>query len=157
MLKLVNWFLLAASAFALPVGGPETTAAVATTIAYRRTVIDPVITFDRCAAAAATGHAPEALDTILGPRAALALSPGTDECRTRSTPRPRRGARIDSVAVADSIAHVHVTVYRSDRAHSETYNLRRLPPSGGRTWGVQDVRIWGAVQYHPVRSEIAPG
>ena len=154
MHQMMKWIILFATSALIADGSSDTSSAVATAISYRRTVLDPITTFDRCAAAAATGHAPGALDSIFGQRAASGLSSGT-ACQARTTARSAQGAKVDSVVVGDSIAKVHVTVYRSDRAHSETYNLRRLPPNGGRTWGVSDVRVWGAVQYHATRSETA--
>jgi hypothetical protein len=154
MHQMVKCIILLATSALIVDGTSDRASAVATAISYRRTVLDPVTTFDRCAAAAATGNAPGALDSIFGQRAASGLSSGT-ACQARTTARSAQGARVDSIVVGDSTAQVHVTVYRSDRVHSETYNLRRLPPNGGRTWGVSDIRVWGAVQYHARRSEPA--
>jgi hypothetical protein len=153
MHALLTLFLLATSA-ALAAGSTDASDVVTSTIRYRRIVIDPAgaTAFERCAAAAAAGHAPQALDSVVGEFAASALSAWTGACPKRTGPRSRSGAVIESVAIADSTAEVRVRVFRGEWSHHETYNLRRRPV-GGDGWGVRDVRIWGVLRIHPVRSD----
>jgi hypothetical protein len=146
MYSLLSWVLLAASAF--PTGGsPDSSAVVEAVIEHRRMLIDEVTHFERCAAGAAAGRAPAALDSIFSPTAVLGLSPATGECpdwlMIAGSPR---GARISSVSITDSSAQVSVQVYRGEWSHHETYNLRRLRHG----WAVRDVRLAGWLQVDPI-------
>ena len=148
MSTLVNWFFVAVVALS-GTRSPEASAAVEATIEYRRLVLDPTTEFERCAVAAAVGRPAESLDSILGRRAARALSAFPARCSGEQS-AVRTGAVISAVTIADSTAEVLVVVHRGEWFHRETYNLRRRPHVNG--WGVHDVRVWGAIRITPVRS-----
>ncbi len=146
MHSLLNWVVLAASAFHLG-GSPESSAVVEAVIEHRRALIDEVTHFERCAAGTAAGHAPATLDSTFSSNAVRGLSPWTGECpawlMVAGSPR---GARISSVSIAGSSAVVTVQVYRGEWWHQETYNLRRLRNG----WAVQDVLLAGWLQVDPI-------
>jgi hypothetical protein len=152
MHSLLNWVLVAASAFHVS-GSPEKSAVVAAVIEHRRMLIDQVTLFERCAAGAAAGRAPAALDSNFSPNAVAGLSPWTGDCPNRlMIEGSPQGARINSVSISDSAAQVTVQVYRGEWSHHETYNLRRLRHG----WGVQEVLLAGWLQVDPVIPSSGP-
>ncbi len=60
---------------------------------------------------------------------------------------PPRVVRVESVAVADSVATVRLLVQKDDHVHREDHTLaRRRGALGG--WGVVEVRTWGRLYVH---------
>ncbi|HET7232184.1 MAG TPA: hypothetical protein VFJ16_19410 [Longimicrobium sp.] len=81
------------------------------------------------------------------------LGHSTEGCTPGRVSPAARAARhvvvVDSVSVTDSLARVQVTVRHGEYVHRETFTL--APHRVGTSWGVRDVRLWGAMQSTPPR------
>jgi hypothetical protein len=121
--------------------------AVAQVMALRRDALGDRLLFDACTVFEKAGRPsgfPNGLPSGLVP---LLDRTGPDPCTVAqpdSAARFPRIVRVDSVAVSDSGASVHLSIKRGEWSYNEDYFFAALPD--GRGWGFREARIM-----HPFR------
>lgn len=130
----------------------EASRAVSTVMDYRRTYLDDALPFDACTVRRVLGGGGENFVARLVSHVRGMLDDPQTPCPRQFT-QGRSVVLVDSVQVADSIAHVYLTVLRGELVHRETYLLN--PASTAVYMGVREVKLWGAVQAYPRRPAVS--
>lgn len=123
--------------------------AVNSVIEYRIVFMDDTTRFDACSVHRWMGR-PDTLAAVLTRRSRRVVAPVEAPCeRASAAPaqRPSRVVRVDSVAVADTTAHVFLTVFKGETRVFEKYDLRAYSPGPG--WGINTVTLTGALRITP--------
>jgi hypothetical protein len=118
-------------------------------IRYRRAWLADSTRFDACSVWEWTGGGTNLSPGGADPARVLLVPEGNGCVRGRVSTvaqAARRVVVVDSAAV-DSVARVTVTVRHGEYTHRETFSL--VPHRAGATWGVRDVKLWGAIQSSP--------
>jgi hypothetical protein len=72
-------------------------------------------------------------------------SPSSAQLPPSGAPSDRRVVRLDETNLDDTTAMLRFTVMVGEMVHHEDYTAIRESPTA--SWGVKEVRIWGAMQY----------
>ena len=121
-----------------------------TVIRFRRAWLADSTRFDACSVSRWIGRGSDGTPPVMNPERVL-LGQGGAECVPgRLSPAAQAAQHVvvvHSVVPSDSVTRVQVSVRHGDYRHFETFSL--IPHRMRGTWGVREVRVWGAIVVSP--------